>query len=85
MLDHDYRTDSGGEGEFRGGMGIRFRYRLLADEGSVCVYGEDTDEPFGLFDGFPGAPNPFRVHRGGGGDWERLIPNLDLRPAERGR
>jgi N-methylhydantoinase B len=74
VLDHDYRTDSGGEGEFRGGMGIRFRYRLLADEGSVCVYGEDTDEPFGLFGGFPGAANLFSARREGG-DWERLIPN----------
>jgi N-methylhydantoinase B len=75
VLEHDYRTDSGGEGEFRGGLGIRFRYRILADEATVCVYGEDTDEPFGLFGGHRGAPNLFRARRGADAPWERLIPN----------
>jgi N-methylhydantoinase B len=75
VLEHDYRTDSGGEGEFRGGLGIRFRYRLLADEATVCVYGEDTDEPFGLFGGRTGAANLFQARRSPDAPWDRLIPN----------
>jgi N-methylhydantoinase B len=75
VLDHRYRIDSGGAGEFRGGLGIRFHYRLLADETTVCVYGEDSDEPFGLFGGQRGAPNMFSVRRRVEDPWERLVPN----------
>jgi N-methylhydantoinase B len=75
VLEHDYRADSGGEGEYRGGLGIRFRYRLLAEHVTVCVYGEDTDEPFGLFGGYHGASNRFQALRYPGSTWERLIPN----------
>lgn len=75
VLEHDYRVDSGGEGEFRGGLGIRFRYRLLAEDVTICIYGEDTDEPFALFGGHPGAANRFRARRGSDAPWERLTPN----------
>lgn len=78
VLDHTYRMDSGGEGEFRGGLGIRFHYRLLADETTVCVYGEDTDEPFGLFGGYPGMRNLFSALTPGG-EWHRLVPNHTFR------
>lgn len=79
VLDHEYRADSGGAGRFRGGLGIRFHYRLEADDCEVCVYGEHADEPFGLFGGERGARNVYRARRGPHEPWRELVPNVTYR------
>ncbi len=75
VLNHEYRRDSGGAGEYRGGLGIEFHYRVESPESTLTVYGEDRDEPFGLFGGQPGAPNVARIRAGGEEPWERMPPN----------
>jgi N-methylhydantoinase B len=75
VLDHEYRADSGGAGEYRGGLGIRFHYRLDAPETTVTVYGEDRNRPFGLFGGQCGAGNLVRVREHPDADWHRFPPN----------
>jgi N-methylhydantoinase B len=75
VIDHAYRTDSGGAGRFRGGLGIRFHYRLEAEATTVCVYGERRDEPFGLFGGQAGARNAYRVRETPEAAWRELLPN----------
>lgn len=59
VLEKAYITDSGGEGEFRGGLGQRVRVRRLARDGQttlVSVYPEGVANPTpGLFTGRPGG------------------------------
>lgn len=70
--------DSGGAGEFRGGMGIRRRVRVLGHDSTVAVGGScQTYQPWGLFGGGEGgachpeqsAGSPPLVNR------EGVIPN----------
>lgn len=75
VMNHEYRQDSGGPGEYRGGMGIEFHYRVESPASTLTVYGEDRDEPFGLFGGQPGAANVARIRSGADGPWERMPPN----------
>jgi N-methylhydantoinase B len=50
------RPDSGGAGQFRGGLGLTRSYRLLADEAVLQMRADRTDHrPYGLFGGGPGA------------------------------
>jgi len=52
------RTDSGGAGKYRGGLGLTRSYRLLADEAVLQLRADRTDHPpYGLFGGMPGAPS----------------------------
>ncbi|MGA2395330.1 MAG: hydantoinase B/oxoprolinase family protein [Candidatus Lustribacter sp.] len=63
------RTDSGGAGEHRGGLGCSLRVRV---EGPVnlSVYTERTKcPPWGLLGGLAGLPNGIRVERADGGEY----------------
>ena len=75
VVNHEYRNDSGGPGEYRGGMGIEFHYRVDSPESVLTVYGEDRDEPFGLFGGEAGAANVVYIRPHAGEPWERMPPN----------
>jgi N-methylhydantoinase B len=75
VVNHEYRSDSGGPGEFRGGMGIEFHYRIASPESTLTVYGEDRDEPFGLFGGETGAANIVYIREAAEEPWERMPPN----------
>ena len=58
--------DSGGGGEFRGGLGIRRRYEILADEVQYAQYGDRFRfRPDGLFGGEPGAAASCNIERDG--------------------
>ena len=49
--------DTGGAGEFRGGLGLIRDYRLLADEATFQLRSDRTDFlPWGVNGGKPGAP-----------------------------
>ena len=40
LLEHEYLTDSAGAGRFRGGLGVRTRYRVGADETQIVTFGD---------------------------------------------
>jgi N-methylhydantoinase B len=56
---HQYglREDSGGAGQWRGGLGIIREYEMLADDAEAFLWLERSKMPaWGLFGGSPGAP-----------------------------
>ncbi len=56
--------DTGGPGEFRGGLSLYRDYRMLAGEGLLNIRSDKRDHPpHGLFGGHPGAPSLNRVRR----------------------
>lgn len=60
------RTDSSGDGEFRGGLGMRRVIRLLAVAGSLSsVSDRNVIPPFGVFGGTAGLQNAIGVARQG--------------------
>lgn len=62
----ELRPDSGGAGQFRGGLGLRRDLRLLAETGVLSVLSDrNRVPPFGVCNGQSGAPNRFRVWRDG--------------------
>jgi N-methylhydantoinase B len=62
----ELRTDSGGPGCHRGGLGMRRVIRLDAERALLSVLSDrNILTPFGVMQGFPGAPNRFLVLRDG--------------------
>lgn len=62
----ELRVDSCGDGSHRGGLGLRREIRLLAESGTFSVLSDrNVVPPFGVCGGTAGAPNRFRVRRGG--------------------
>ena len=60
LLEHELWEDSGGAGEWRGGLGIKLRYRIHHDA-EVTSFGDATDCPYGVFGAQAGQPNSFHV------------------------
>lgn len=57
--------DSGGAGKFRGGLGMRRAWRLLAEDSSVTDLSEPSLVPnYGVLGGYGGRPSTCRVRRG---------------------
>ncbi len=66
VCEYSLIPDSGGAGEFRGGLGIRRRYEILKDDVQYAQYGDRFRfQPDGLFDGEPGAPAFCTLERDG--------------------
>lgn len=58
MLDRaEITRDSGGPGEFRGGLGLRRDYRFLAETEAITVVKKTKTKPWGFKGGKEGAPN----------------------------
>ena len=58
-------ADSGGAGRFRGGLGLRREYRVLADENGLRTKGErHASAPWGLLGGGPGRPGKYTLNPG---------------------
>jgi N-methylhydantoinase B len=58
--------DSGGAGQWRGGLGLRRVVRVLGQEGSLSVLSDrNVIPPFGVNGGLSGHPNAFTVVRDG--------------------
>jgi N-methylhydantoinase B len=58
LLEHEYLTDSAGPGKWRGGLGVRTRYRVGGEGTQLVVFGDGDVEPaFGLFGGGAGTLN----------------------------
>ena len=63
---HGLREGSCGDGEFRGGLGLRRDVRILGEAASLSVLGDkNIIPPFGVAGGVGGAANRFTVIRDG--------------------
>jgi len=52
LLHHEYLTDSGGPGQWRGGLGVETIIKLGGNETTMVVFGDgDVKPPYGLFGG----------------------------------
>jgi len=60
------RTDSGGDGTHRGGLGANYEIELLEESAEAFIFGErGSSPPKGIAGGGPGALNVFRYENGG--------------------
>ena len=60
------RADSGGDGQYRGGLGAVYEIELLEKDAEVFVFGErGTSPPKGIAGGGPGAVNVFQYENDG--------------------
>lgn len=79
VLELRLRTDSGGPGKFRGGLGFVRRYRIL----SSCLLFSNVDRhltpPWGVHGGKDGVPGKISVWKGGAGEPEILYKIEDYR------
>jgi N-methylhydantoinase B len=60
--------DSGGRGEFRGGLAMRRRYELLQDASVVRRFDKAVHPPSGLAGGEPGRPSSLTLRAGTPGE-----------------
>lgn len=66
ILRSEIRAGSGGAGQTRGGCGMRREVEVLCDDASLSVLSDrNLIPPAGVNGGGSGAPNRFRVRRGG--------------------
>lgn len=66
VLEYSLIPDSGGHGEFRGGLGIRKRFEILKDDVLLSTNGDrHQSEPWGLGGGEPGSRTAYIIHRDG--------------------
>jgi N-methylhydantoinase B len=74
LLCHELREDSGGAGRWRGGLGIRRDYEMLADVGELSYIADRCKiAPYGLRGGLPALPGDYLL-RHPGRDFERASP-----------
>ncbi len=64
-LTHELLTDSGGPGQFRGGLGVEYRIRWLAPLVNASMHGDGVENPpYGLHGGRPGTVNRPLINEG---------------------
>ncbi len=82
----ELRTDSGGDGETKGGLGLRREIMVLSEDTFLTVLSDkNIIPPFGVLGGFCGAPNRFGVLREGKRVEPSPIPGKVTRfPLEKG-
>ena len=52
LLNHEFWPDSAGAGQWRGGLGVKTRFRIGGENTKVVTFGDgDVEPPFGLFGG----------------------------------
>ena len=67
VLEYSLIRDSGGAGEFRGGLGVRKRFEVLADNVLLTTNGDrHQSNPWGLAGGSEGTRTAYIIHRAGG-------------------
>lgn len=70
FIEWSLRTDSGGEGRYRGGLGAVYEIELLEQDAEVYVFGErGVSPPKGVAGGGTGALNVFSYENDG--EWHR--------------
>jgi N-methylhydantoinase B len=74
---YELRDDSGGAGQFRGGLGVNRYYEILSEEAELSILGNRAKvPPWGLFGGQAGAPAEYVINCGRSG--ERLAAPVFL-------
>ena len=61
---YGYRPDTGGAGEFRGGVGVGRSYRFLAPSIGICLVYKTKSPPWGTLGGGEGKPNQIVLNPG---------------------
>jgi N-methylhydantoinase B len=64
LIKHEYVTDSGGAGQWRGGLGVETIFKIDGEEVTGIVFGDGVDEEaraFGLFGGKKGMINQLEL------------------------
>ena len=65
IIDHyGYRTDTGGAGEFRGGVGVSRSYRFTAPSTGICLVYKTKTAPWSIAGGDKGQPNQIVLNPG---------------------
>jgi N-methylhydantoinase B len=84
IVEFDLVRDSGGAGQYRGGLAFRRVYELLQDASVVRRYDRAKFPPNGIAGGKPGSRSRFVIHLGGGGERETPASGrYELRAGER--
>ncbi|QKC85486.1 hydantoinase B/oxoprolinase family protein [Mesorhizobium sp. NZP2077] len=77
MEEYSLRVDSGGAGQYRGGLGLNRQYRLLADTAILQLRADRHEHPpYGLFGGQPAASSRNLIRQGD--DWHVLPAKVTL-------
>lgn len=67
VLEYSLIPDSGGPGEFRGGLGVRKRFEVLVDDVLLTTNGDrHQSSPWGLMGGELGSRTAYIIHRATG-------------------
>ncbi len=75
---YEFITDSGGAGQYRGGLALRRDIRMLADQVSFARYADRHKfAPQGLFGGLPGSVGSFVVNPGSASERTMKSKGLD--------
>jgi N-methylhydantoinase B len=61
---YGYRSDTGGLGKFRGGVGVGRAYRFLAPSIGICLVYKTKSPPWGVSGGGDGLPNQIVLNPG---------------------
>ena len=62
ILQHEYLTDSGGPGQWRGGLGVVTKLKLGGEKVKLVTFGEgDVEPPLGAHGGKPGTLNKIEL------------------------
>jgi N-methylhydantoinase B len=89
IKEFSFVPDSGGPGEFRGGLGVALEFQVFAPDATVIARGMDRTRfhPWGVHGGLPGARmQPAIVNGGSEGERQvRKINFLRLSPGDRVR
>ncbi len=81
MEEYGLRADSGGAGQYRGGLGLVRQYRLLADTAVLQLRADRHEHaPYGLFGGHPAASSCNLIDTGNG--WTALPAKVTLEIAK---
>ncbi|MDB5506376.1 MAG: hypothetical protein JWR75_1014 [Devosia sp.] len=77
MEEYGFRPDSGGAGQYRGGLGLVRQYRLLADTAVLQLRADRHEHPpYGLFGGKPAASSRNSICENGA--WRQLPAKITL-------
>jgi len=62
ILQHEFWTDSGGPGQWRGGLGVLTKFKLGGKGNTLVTFGEgDVEPPLGTQGGLPGTLNKMEI------------------------
>lgn len=82
-LKHEFLTDSGGPGKYRGGLGVEYAVQFYDEAPFLAIFGDGVvNPPFGLHGGFPGSTNRLYVNKGT--PEEQKLPAKGMRQLRKG-